>query len=492
MASSDSVASTASSPFTFEPYHLTPLDHAVASTHLVFFLRFNLTGKNPSEALHRLDEAISRLISLHPFLSGNVAPAADTPDRVNVFQVQPAGISDLQKTPMLSVQQHTSDRSQWTHNGDPDEEFLPLPIVSPAGPKPVLRFKANLVRDDLVLYIAFAHQAMDGWGMSMIYRTLSQLCRDPNSPIDTLPTIPDIHRQSRQRISDLASSSSPGELRWTSATPSLESNQPDDHDAHGNVIGRVHEFSVGKIKALQEACHSLLCSLPAPWAEQFKDTTLSSTLIVSALLAISGTRSLPQNTSATESSPPSPSPKVMIAADTRAQCGLPPSYTGNAIVPLEVPYKPDLLPHPIPTKPPSSLPGISEEDLHHICTLALSLLTTFKRLNKTYIRGALATMNHTRDWTSYKPAYHGILVSCLRGMEYYENFGPLCDPLEVDIPSHSLPGHFWILPVRSLREPWRVRIILDEDAMGRFAGDGLVRWASTSSSERQSQGSSRL
>jgi fumigaclavine B O-acetyltransferase len=72
----------------FEPYVLTPLDHCIIAGHIFPSFVFHL--ENPSPAISTLNLAVSGLMHLLPFLTGNITASTQIEGKENVFEVQPA------------------------------------------------------------------------------------------------------------------------------------------------------------------------------------------------------------------------------------------------------------------------------------------------------------------------------------------------------------------------------------------------------------------
>lgn len=88
--------------------------------------------------------------------------------------------------------------------------------------------------------------------------------------------------------------------------------------------------------------------------------------------------------------------------------------------------------------------------------------------------------------TTFFPAYgRSIIVSSLRWMDFYLDFGALGRVQEYDIPETKVMGVCWVLPAKDLgdiertaKQAFELRFVLERAAMKQLKGDKLFQWVS--------------
>ncbi|KAK2764572.1 acetyl-CoA synthetase [Arachnomyces sp. PD_36] len=455
-------------PYHFRPYNLSPLDNILPPCHMFMFLTFDSYS---SEGIDALKTGVTRLSAHFPFLTGVVVPSSQPAGKQNVFEVQPASSSFMEKYPMLQVA-YNPELDFLSPDDFIDQNYLPIQFLTPpTEPMPLVRFKANLTNRKIILSVAYFHRALDSTGVSVVLKTLAALCKDPNASPDLLPTSTRAEETSRQHLIDSAAKY-PVPFNWTSVPLSPDVSPP---DSVGKVpISRRFKLDAKKITLLKDACNAAITRLP-PDANGVKPSPLTSNDIITALVGLCGNRA--RLDTVLESNPP---PKVIIAANVRKPSLLPATYVGNALAAVEAPYDAAVLPEG------TGLHGLSaelaREDLSRLLNIAFSLRIEVNALTKSYMQGILCNIANTPDMCSFFPAYGGsIIVSSLRWMDFYLDFGPLGKVQEYDIPETKVKGVCWVLPSRDLRgdvgsQPFELRFVLERAAMEQLQNDSLFRW----------------
>lgn len=350
-----------------------------------------------------------------------------------------------------------------------DQRYLPLPfLMPPTEPQPLIRFKANVTDTKVILCVAYFHKALDSTGVSVVVKTLAELCKDHNASPDVLPTSASAEESSRQHLLDFAAQS-PVPFNWTLTPLSLD---PPPEDPGKIPVSRHFKLNAEKISLLKDACNRIISSLST-----VSLPPLTSNDIITALVGLCGNRA--RLSTVSDNIPPSP--KVIIAANVRKQSLLPATYAGNALAAVEASYDASVLPED------TTIPDghIQRDDFTHLANIALALRKEITALTEPYISGILRTIADTHDQNAFFPAYgSSIIVSSLRWMDFYLDFGPLGKVQTYDIPETKVKGVCWVLPARDMgdvkktaQQAFELRFVLESAAMERLCGDGLLRWA---------------
>ncbi|KAI2786538.1 Acetyl-coenzyme A synthetase [Penicillium oxalicum] len=469
-----STAGSASSitdyPYQFSDYELTLLDHILPPCHMFMFLSF---GAASIEGIDALRHGVARLSDSLPFLTGVVVPSRHCQDKKDAFEVQPAEKAFLQKYPMLKVA-FSPKMDQITPDDFIQQDYLPIPfMMPPTEPMPLVRFQANVTTRRIVLCVAYNHRALDSTGVSVVLKTLARLCSSPKDQAESLPTSDDIETSTRQRIRSSASKE-PVPLGWTPVPLSLDAGATEDssHEA----VSRKFSLSARKIALLKEVCNS--ASTAEDHDGSGKRRHCTSNDVISALVGVCG------NAARRDIVPDCVSPpRVIIAANVRKQCQLPPNYIGNVLVAAEATDPISLISSHM--KIPDDLRSLRQEDLTQICGYALALRDQIASISESYLRGILHTISEASSFSSITPAYgKSIIVSSLRWMDFYLDFGPLGKVERYDIPETKVKGVCWVLPLHELEggsesEPFELRFVLERAAMERLQKNEFFRWVTS-------------
>ncbi|KAJ5473750.1 hypothetical protein N7475_003316 [Penicillium sp. IBT 31633x] len=466
----------------FQPYNLTPLDHAVPAVHFNPILSFSLIGKDVLHVLQRAEDSLARLLFEFPILTGMVVPS--TPDgRSNAFQVRPASAAEIEDEPFFTTQNHTQSTAL-TVDGRLNPVLIPFPILNPpASPSPVLRLKANVIEDKLLLVWCFDHRVMDVVGFLALLATFATFCRDPKTS-EPLVTTPDAQEKAREHIEDTALTTEPQRLCWTSFPPPTSGDES-FIDSSEVPISSFHVLDARKIKMLYDACTVAVLSLPENYRKSLPFISFPPNLVVSALVGLCGSRARLQAFPNQQDQPSN----LLIAANIRKAAELP-SYIGNAVFVVESAFDDAALPPPEALENihvPGPFGTVEPEDIWQICKIAGNLQQGLHRLDKQHVQGMIATMSHRHDWSSFRPGFGGNLhVSDIRAASPYVSYGPLGDLLLFDLPFDAVPGTCWIIPnlpsdAASPNSCWRLRLTLERAATECLLSDPLFRWVTAPS-----------
>ncbi|KAJ5170843.1 uncharacterized protein N7500_003626 [Penicillium coprophilum] len=440
----------------FQPYNLTPLDHFSPPGHLNASLIFSLADKDHAQVLRRMEGAIARVVSEFPFLTGMVVPSTQPEGRSNVLQVRPATAAELKECPILVTQHHT-EPTPLTVEGKYNTVLMPFPVVyPPPNPSHVLRFKANVIGDELHIVWCFDHRVIDGSGFAVLIFAFASFCHDPNAP-----------------------GPSAGEDKVST-------------DSSRVPISVLRVLDGRKIEKLWQACNSALQSLPEIYTKGLSEMTLSPNLIVSALANICSNRARSRAFPNEQES----SSEMFLVANIRKALNLPRGYIGNTILGLTSKF--DVSAHP-PLEVlqnihvPLPLNPVGPEDIWRICNIAQTLQEESIHMDKRHAQGMIATMSRKHDWSSFQPRWgmqSFVCVSDLKRGWLWRDCGPLGDLQLFDLPFDAIPGFCWIMPDSPsdslLPYPsWRLRWNLERAAIEHLSSDPLFQWASTPSEDRE-------
>lgn len=433
---------------------------------MFMFLTFN---NHSDEGIETLKKGVSQLNTHLPFLTGVVAPSSQSAGKENVCEVQPASASFLRAYPMLQVESHP-ELDHTSPDDFIDQKYLPLPfLMPPTDPQPLVRFKANVTNTQVVLCVSYFHKALDSTAVSVAIRALAELCKDPNTSPEVLPISASGEELSRQRLLDSAAQY-PVPFNWT-LTPLTFDPPPEDPDK----IPVSHHFklSAEKITLLKNACNAAISG------SEIELPPLTSNDIITALIGLCGNRA--RLSTVPDYIPPSP--KVIIAANVRKQSLLPATYAGNALSAVEASYDASILSGDI-TLPDGLSASLDPADFTRLANIACNLRKEIISLTESYMSGILRTIAEIRDMTTFFPAYgRSIIVSSLRWMDFYLDFGTLGRVQKYDIPETKVKGVCWVLPAkdtgdvkRAAKQAFELRFVLERVAMEQLKKDRLLLW----------------
>jgi hypothetical protein len=451
---------------TFEPYVLTPFDHCTAPIHLSGF--FTFTPDDVPKSISVLEAGVSRLVTLLPFLSGNITLSDKLQGKENVFEVQPPTAEFLEECPMLKIRHH--EQSICTAKDNLlSEAFLPIAFEQAAEDlSPICRFQANVMVDGIFLCFTLNHMAVDGMGAWNVAKSLAVCCRDPGALPNLLET--DVLQESQCRRAIFEAASSPN-----TKAPSLKDWFPaPDIDSQDPVSARL-VLDAEKVAKLRNSCSAKL------------RIKLSSNTIVMAVLwfcfirARFGPRTTQEERSVDESC-------LVVVSDTRSKLepNIPMSYIGNVVVTTEAYIRIEPI---ISAMTRSSYDSrsydsrssgtVGPSDISLLANLAESIHKAIQCVTNEYVRDLLSDFVGREDWTS-TPRLGDLFVSTMRNANFYElDFGTWLGALkDSDLPENRFAGSSWILPVpgKGRSGEWEVRLTLEPIVMDRLENDDLMKW----------------
>ncbi|CAG7951382.1 unnamed protein product [Penicillium nalgiovense] len=442
--SSDESNSFTHSPYSFPEYNLTSLDHILPPCHIFMFLSFEEASM---EGIDALRQSVIRLSEHFPFLTGMVVPSSQSLGKAEVFEVKSASLAFLQKYPMLQVA-FSPEMDKIAQDDFIQQKYLPIPFLSPPSR-------------------AYAS------GVSVVLKTLSEFCRAPEATLDSLSTSDAAEKTARQHIIDFRAKE-PLPFKWTSVPLSLDATTPEDHAQE--PVSRHFSLSTHKVALLKDYCNKIITS--ESHGDPEKSRLCTSNDIITALVGFCGNKARQEIVPETVSPP-----RVIIAANVRKQCRLPPNYMGNALVAVEATY--DSLRQVHGMSHLGFPANLSQNEVDHVCSIAIALREQIGQLSESYLQGILHNISDRNNLSSFYPAYgRSIIVSSLRWMDFYSDFGPMGRVQKYGIPETKVKGMCWVLPVRDLgvdvaSQPFDLRFVLERGAMECLQQDGLFTWMMT-------------
>lgn len=481
----------------FKPFRLSPVDHSLPKVYIFKSLYFR--GVDDTGSLSRLQDGIDRLISCLPFLSGEVVPCADIPDKVGVLQVQ-MPCPSLQEIPMLLVKScpnHTwpaaSTSERWRNTALLDQSYRPLPdFIPPSKPRPVLRFQANFLADGLMLCMGYNHSVFDGTGAGNILEMLADCCRaNPNS-ILALPTNGDIESELRGLLS------SPGVAVANASQEAYAINcahtEVEPEPSSAMLYCWPFLLSSEKIECLQEACNSLLPHIVRLYSGTQsslinQDTNwphiLSSNDVLTALLAVSIEKAREATGALGHMSR-----SLAMAVNLRERLKpMPRHYLGNLVTTVWVshhrPAVKDLETMVLPV-PACNRHEIDRDDLLWITHVAFRIRLGLNAINEEHIRGLIHYLHSQDDWEQIGIHFTDpIFISSWRHLKVYElDFGPTighAEHFEMDV--GTTDGVCVVMPAntravgKTKKAPWDIRIVLNPEVLQALIASAIFGWA---------------
>ncbi|KAJ5858308.1 Transferase [Penicillium rubens] len=460
----------------FEPYVATPFDHLIKDFFVSCFLSFPLN--DPNAAVSALKDGIERLTVALPFLSGVRVPSSKLPDKRNVMEIRPSPDS-LQWSPMLQIKHHfdTTLAATCSQSSGFDASWSSLPTIITDRPCPLIRFRAHVFPDGVLLCTTINHAAFDGTGLGNILKMLAECCC-ANSPTRLSVSLPtDYAREASSRQVMLESAT-------LYSTPNLEAYgrmfQSNDivPGLGKDITTRRLFFSASKIRALQDACNTA-----SPYDQ---DPTLSKNDVLTALLAICinrARRHKQANSLTTTLGTP-------VNLRRKFSPSLSDSYLGNAIILLVIELDP-----PTVRSSPGCETTVLHTHLNELTSLALRIRRELILLNQeNYTGGLMSYLREQSDWGTSCLRFTDITVSSLKHLDIDNlEFGPKIGRVaSFDVQSGMNSGICDIMPTcgriraedisgaggMNLDEsPWEVCVALDNLEWRSIMEDSLLLWA---------------
>ncbi|KAI2848756.1 hypothetical protein CBS11350_2550 [Aspergillus niger] len=473
----------------FQPYTLTPLDHLLPPYHVFAYMSFR--PEQPSEAVVAIELGLSGLISQWPFLAGNVA-RVQKEDRRNISELQPPTASDLHQCPMLNIKHHQHTISDALASPVINYEMLHIPTtVSNSQPIPAVRFQANVMRDGLILCLAWHHQVMDSVGVTVILHALSRFCSGPgrkSAAPRRLPMNLEKEEQTRRRINKTTTNSNHDledayhKIRYDYGLHEYQSK---------SVICRRYTMHTDRVNCLKNSCNNLahefgkghsMSQENSPIDSQYKIDNISSDDVVTALVWLCVSRARRRVASKLSSDLPRVS-SLSRCMEVRSiiQPPLPRSYLGNSLVlaKTQCDWK------DIPTPQEATLvtrKRMDEETINALLKLALMSRAKCNSVHDEQIRGLIGRVEECDGDSTVCGAPAGVTMSSLRKVNIFASdwgtkLGPL---LDFDTMDCRIDGMILILPDKNPSKrgesAWEVRVNLSVEVMEEFGKDELLLW----------------
>ncbi|KAJ5703953.1 hypothetical protein N7493_011091 [Penicillium malachiteum] len=459
---------------TFEPYVLTPFDHATSPIHLSPLFVFK--PNDQSHAIAVLKTGVQHLINLLPFLAGNVTPSNRVKGKENALEATPPTRECLQQYPLLKVKHHykpvQSMHDVGTDEDSSPERFVPIPYES-AGEdvSPIFRVQANVMLDGIIIAFSVHHMALDAVGSISIFYSLAACCRNPGAPVNLLTTSPLKEEKCRQMIFDSLSSINTKYI--VCEDDSVHDWEPmEDIGSQPSVCDRIL-LDDRKVSQLKESCLGVLRN-----QHNGQTIKLSNTTVVVAALWLSLLRA---RVSPSSQSPSKESCLVMVTdCRSRLDKKLPGSYMGNALVTKEVYGCMDSVIASIgPSNYPSSRVGhLDLRDILRLANFAAAIQNGIRSVTNEYICNALASLVEQDDWTP-NPRLGDLMVSVIRPFDIHGiDFGPSLGPMkDLDMLESRFPSAGWVVPPfeRAEDRVWKLILSMEQAVIEKMRNDDIMK-----------------
>lgn len=471
---------------------LTPLDHLPAKIFLPYVLYFDTT--DTKTALHTIQNGVDKLISLIPWLAGDVVlrnEPSGPQNRAHIV-VPPrtaAAAAVSGEIPMVQVKYFDRDDEFRTHRV---QAYVPVPTFIPASQgRPVVRFQANIFPSKIALVMSFMHMVFDGSGAGVLLQALAECCKaaaaaTDDTATDTLPITQTIAANDVELRKEISTWPSKCQTRLDHSValgppafdPNLSAEQWGAMESTMLSAGETQRitFSTEKVAAVK----AIVCDKLLPRLQHTQDTQeqqspsswISSNDIIAATLSITVNRTLrPERTE---------SAGLLMAVDLRKRVRppLPETYLGNVIYPIRDNIYPE---QTAGAAQGEAATGAGEEetdpdaDLLQVTQLSLRLRAKLNGLDETIAYSAAAAVadgDDDGDWSRTDGQPADIVLTSWRHLNVFAlDFGPGLGHIE-DFGSgfFLLPGACIFMPARTTQQqqengseavvPWEVCITL--------------------------------
>ncbi|KAJ5738138.1 hypothetical protein N7493_001293 [Penicillium malachiteum] len=480
-------------PPSFTPYLLTPLDHTLGSKDECVYqpMFYTFRVDNPEESLAVLQEGISRLVTIWPFLAGEIVVSGDG----NRLQVQPLG-KKLESDNFLTVRHEdreipdnpslqgkaASTGIRSTFVSTLDASYRPLPLIGTGTPQCFMRIQANIFQNAIILCMSINHTAVDGTGMGNILQGLAACCRAASNHSCHPHLATDIHQEEAGRKL-LLSLPSDSVAKDVSAVYGSLVEDNSKWEEPMPVENTTLYFSPERISCLKAVCNQTLSEVMDDASVKF----LSTGDILNALIWVSHCRATEKVGMAKTSTTSAMFP---VTARGGAIASLSPFYMGSAIaISRIIRDRQDLCgPHW------SEDVDVTNSVLPRACLMTLiSLACDFRRaVNKVdsgYFSGVIANVLARQNWNDIRIAHSDLSISNMASDPTYTlEFGEkLRKIIDFDMHGDCFSNLVYIKP-RKLEDqsptgvdagpvPHEVCLFLSKLVAEAMKVDPLVQWA---------------
>ncbi|KAJ5797800.1 uncharacterized protein N7503_007096 [Penicillium pulvis] len=442
---------------------------------------FTFHPDSPHEAVLALDIGIRRLISLLPFLAGNVALSRQLESKENVREVQPATAEFLREHPLFKTKSHNMSISPmkpgpiFSRDIMMTDEFVPIETAMAMRDQiPIFRAQANVMHDGVIICFSFYHMALDGFGFCNAMKCLAECCRNPD--LTALLTDPCKEAQARRTIFEAMLDSNFQQEQHALFGENYDDVNGTPNTTPGLPISRVFTLDAARVESLQNVCNALLRR------QSDTNVVLSKNVIVSSLMWLCFLRSRYRSLSTESHSDKDTIPEkscLAIGVDVRNLLQLPLSYMGNAVLGVQIFTELDAILASLAQSNGDSMftEDVSPDDVVILANLARQTHETTQKITGPYVKGEISQRCASNDWASYaRPG--DISVSSIRRLSLYGlDFGSSLGRVRnVDLPENRIPGVGWIMPIRFEGAPWEVSIAFEPRIMEGVQGDRLMKW----------------
>ncbi|KAI2789300.1 hypothetical protein POX_e07330 [Penicillium oxalicum] len=450
----------------FSPMTLTTIDHMMPICYITFI--YTLNAKDVDQGIEILRGAINRLVEDCPVLAANVGRASAAEDnRKNVLEIQPSSKETLVQYPLLQVSRHqaqsTIGHSPKDHLSDERSFFALHPSIARHFPCPIIRWRATVVSDGILVAVTFHHSVLDAGGFYTVQDALARICRNISEP-NPDPNLRNALHEGRTRLNAIRLRGDPMKSR---------------HREH-ELVGRMADFDLPpplvseritlqsqKIQYLRRWCST---SYTANTHAKQPSEDLTSNDVISGLLWQCITAAQWQKMATCDHSESS----LVLISDVRHKLrpGVPASYLGNCIVQKLVKMKAEL--------PPADLQSGKEALLQELQLYARSVSKASKKVTDNFVKTLMLQKYEARNW-SPRFMQGDVTSTSLRRMPIYNlDFGSVLGRVAgFDVVDDRIDGTVCILPACSTSNSnhWELRITLAADVLKQVRRHPLLLWA---------------
>ncbi|KAK2758961.1 hypothetical protein FQN54_003059 [Arachnomyces sp. PD_36] len=463
-------------PLDFEPYVLSPLDHAFGAGDLGSYQTplVTFTLNDPGSAIPALQTGVFRLLKRLPFLTGELFSTGHK----GQVGVRPSSSYSLEKSPMLVVRRHARRLPPvqrigiQTDEANYDDTYVRLPLLLCDPLKPILRIQVNILQNGIILALSFNHMVFDGVGMNQIISALAQCCRSTEVPPVCVEQQDAGRKLISQQVATTDSAGNPLDGYGTYGFPQ------DELPTGTKPLSRVRvSMSPTKVQRLKNICNRQLPKLRKHYNNRAV-SVISTSDVLNALIWLSVSKASALEGDAI------PNLRFPINIRPKIQPPLPHSYLGVALLSATLPYT----------------QSTTSNEVLELARTAFLMRQMVLDVGSETVRTLITKMHEASNWSEFGQKVEGLWVSNLSFCTIYRSdFGPsLGRPSDLDLALQQRHDTAYLMPKRvtwgpnvsfSEREmaPWDVILGLEPAAANRLKDHPILRWATELGSQRHDQ-----
>lgn len=482
----------------FEPYLVTPLDHIYIPNYVHFFATFRVSDTD--KGLAEIRRGIAQLATLFPFMTGHLVESDSIYHGKNGATLALPSTDENPGKSFLQVKYIYDTLLPKTGDvGNLDESYAPLGyLVLPPHQKPTLRFQANVLADGIILCLCANHRVFDASGCGTVFELLAQCMQHPEDKSLVLATTAAREAETRKAIFAAANIAvaggydDPSKLPTLLPAPSLEGVDKVAlvqafKQAEIALKSTEFTFSAKKITTIRERCNALLQNQSEK--DSAKDGfSLTDNDIITSLLWLCITRAhhaCPKTGEVSQHDQMFPfvTDMILLAVNLRRRMDppLPDSYTGNAVVNLQIQGSSTEWASKTASSPSKvdTAVGISESYIQAIMHLASQTRTRLRSFDSASVNTVLSSVMKAKDWLTIMFNPLGMVMTTWRHLDVYKQvFGVLGKMENFGTLPAKIGGRCVVLPARDVKgkAEWEVSVTLKDEEMEVLEGDELFRW----------------